>query len=567
MNYSDEATKKLVEKMIGLRPKWSHRKVAEACNIDQKLVSKIREQMATAAEPAAEPQRPKDLNQWGEADWQAAFSAQPQLEDAFKIRMTRYIPVEATPKQRAFLLLPHREALFGGACGGGKSIALLMAALQYVDVPGYSALILRKTLADLKQPGSLMARSHEWLTGTDAVWHGQDHYWSFPSGARLQFGYAASELDIYRYQSAEFQTICVDEVSQFYRDDYVYLLSRLRAPHCPEHPQAIEPTCTVCAQYGPLSRVPLRLRAATNPGGIGHAWLKTRFRIGPIPGKVGPTGRQLYGGGIPSKRPYIPAFLADNPFLDEASYSATLRELDPVTREQLLAGDWGVTEEGRFRRSWAKYYDVRGDWIDLGGQTVKRSECQCFVIVDPAATTRATPGKTELYRRQGSWSVIGTFLRTPRSDLIVWDVARGRWELPEITRQIRLASNKHHPTFIGMELTAVSSHLFQLLQGQGFGMRAFRPRTQDKISRSVDAANRMEQGQIFFPKEARWLEAFESELFTWIGDPKQSDDQVDVLSYAAIYVSQQGATGFGIPHLLPDHSSRRWGTGWGQAWG
>ena len=80
-----------------------------------------------------------------------------------ELKLTDYIPHKPTPKQRAFLMLPHREAFFGGAAGGGKSDALLMGALQYCDVPGYSGLVLRKTLSELKLPGGLLERATEWL--------------------------------------------------------------------------------------------------------------------------------------------------------------------------------------------------------------------------------------------------------------------------------------------------------------------------------------------------------------------------------------------------------------------
>jgi len=83
--------------------------------------------------------------------------------------MTEYIPQAPTVKQAAFLLLPVIEAFYGGQPGGGKSSALLMAALQYVDVPGYSALLLRRTYADLALAGALMDRARSWLVGTDAV--------------------------------------------------------------------------------------------------------------------------------------------------------------------------------------------------------------------------------------------------------------------------------------------------------------------------------------------------------------------------------------------------------------
>ena len=90
-----------------------------------------------------------------------------------------------------------------------------MAALQFVDVPGYAALLFRRTYADLALPGALMDRAHDWLAGTAACWHAHDHYWSFPSGASLSFGYLESANDKYRYQSAEFAYIGFDELTQF----------------------------------------------------------------------------------------------------------------------------------------------------------------------------------------------------------------------------------------------------------------------------------------------------------------------------------------------------------------
>ncbi|HNQ55684.1 MAG TPA: hypothetical protein PKG66_09730, partial [Methanothrix sp.] len=121
---------------------------------------------------------------------------------------SQYIPLDPSPKQLAFLFLPHLEALYGGAGGGGKSIALLMAALQYADVPGYAALIIRKTFSDLSLPGALMDVAAQWLAGTRAKWSEVDKTWHFlPSDATLTFGYLDTAKDKYRYQSAAFQFI------------------------------------------------------------------------------------------------------------------------------------------------------------------------------------------------------------------------------------------------------------------------------------------------------------------------------------------------------------------------
>lgn len=104
------------------------------------------------------------------------------------------------PKQQVFLTLNCREAMYGGAAGGGKSDAVLMAALQYVDVPGYSALILRRTWPDLNAPGAILDRARTWLAGTDAQQKDGGRLWVFPSGAKLSFGYMQRDQDKYKFQ-------------------------------------------------------------------------------------------------------------------------------------------------------------------------------------------------------------------------------------------------------------------------------------------------------------------------------------------------------------------------------
>jgi predicted phage terminase large subunit-like protein len=234
-----------------------------------------------------------------------------------------YSPQQPTPQQQRFLDLTCREALYGGAAGGGKSSALLMAALQYVDVPGYAAIIFRRTYADLALPGALMDRAQEWLGPTAARWNTTEKTWQFPSGATLSFGYLEHPADRFRYQSAEFQFCGMDELTQLPEVSYRYLFSRLRR--------------LVGAE------VPIRMRGATNPGGIGHEWVRRRFLIeGDAHGRV-----------------FVPAKLEDNPYLDAESYRQSLAELDPVTRQQLEAGDWDVRPEGTFFQR--KWLTVTGD--------------------------------------------------------------------------------------------------------------------------------------------------------------------------------------------------------------
>ena len=106
-----------------------------------------------------------------------------------KTGLELYCPHTPFAKQQAFLDLDCREALYGGGAGPGKTDALLMAALQYAHVPGYSALILRRDYPRLALPNSIMDRARQWLYGTPAEWNAQTKAYRFPSGAVLQFGY------------------------------------------------------------------------------------------------------------------------------------------------------------------------------------------------------------------------------------------------------------------------------------------------------------------------------------------------------------------------------------------
>lgn len=211
----------------------------------------------------------------------------------------------ASSKQAAFLLLDVREALYGGAAGGGKSDALLAGALQYVDVPGYAAIIFRRSFTDLALPGAALARSKDWLGGL-ADWNEREKTWTFPSGATLTFGYLERDVDVYRYKSAEFTYIAFDELTSFSEFQYRYLFSRLRRTK--------------------LVKATPRMRAASNPGDIGHQWVKERL--------VDDETRKKGAA-------FIPARVSDNPGLVVEEYRQNLLEnLDETLVEQLLEGNW-----------------------------------------------------------------------------------------------------------------------------------------------------------------------------------------------------------------------------------
>lgn len=330
-----------------------------------------------------------------------------------------YVPHVPHPPQQAFLILGHLpEVFYGGAAGGGKSDAGLMAALQYADVPGYSALIIRRTYEDLALPGAIMDRANTWLSGTAARKRDEGKLWEFPTAdpnrpATLRFGYSQRAADITRYQGAEFQFVFMDELTHFEEKQYRYLFSRLRGPalpcvecghmtsqpagddrqhdedhdHCATcgHEHRPDRVCDAhadtdsgecgCSDYTPagcpcvtavpdreardelgapllvpapdgttLMDVPLRMRSGSNPGGVGHEWVRARF--------IDPETR------LP-KAVFVPAKLSDNPSLDRKAYRQSLSQLTEVERQRLEEGNWDVADEGDlFDRSMFEIVDA-----------------------------------------------------------------------------------------------------------------------------------------------------------------------------------------------------------------
>ena len=228
-----------------------------------------------------------------------------------------YIPVTLHPKQQEFYDDDRFDLFFGGSAGGGKTTAQLASALKFVHVPKYSAVLIRRAYTHLEQPGAFIPTAREWLSGTDAHYNQMTRTWHFPTGARLSFGYLDNIRDLDRYQGAEYQYIGVDESTQIPEAHLRYLYSRLRKTEG--------------------MPVPLRMRLTANPGGVSHEYVKRRYM----------TEGEAHG------RRFIPSLLSDNPSLDRERYTASLMELDPLTRAQLLEGDWdAVPQGGMFKRHW-----------------------------------------------------------------------------------------------------------------------------------------------------------------------------------------------------------------------
>lgn len=369
-----------------------------------------------------------------------------------------------------------------------------MGALQYVHIPGYAAILFRRSFTDLSLPEALMTRSQEWLGHTVAHWSNMTKTWHFPSGATVTFAYLAHENDKYRYQSSAFQSIGFDELTQFPRSQYLYMFSRLRRP------------------IGMRGIVPLKMRAASNPGGIGHDWVKSRF---------------IDAGITHPTRRFFPAGLADNPHLDAEAYKKAMQNLDPVTRAQLLEGDWGVRETGgKFLQEWFVLVDAIPDNVTT------------WVRFWDMAATRPRPG------REPDWTAGCLMGIKDNGQFIIADMRRFQ-ELPAVTEQIikevaEFDRRRLGAVAVRMELEpgasgliAIDAYARGVLRGYDFqGERS----TGDKVLRANPLSASVYNRNVSILAGA-WLTDFigEAEAFS---QPGVNDDQVDAASGAFAFLNE-----------------------------
>lgn len=214
--------------------------------------------------------------------------------------------------------------MFGGAAGGGKSYAQLIDSFLYaMKYPASKQLILRRTLPELEK--SLIRVSLGLFDAAVYKYNAAKHTGTFANGSIIDFGYCDRENDVYKYQSAEYDVIRFDELTHFTEDMYIYLMSRIRG----------------------VNDYPKQIKSSTNPGGVGHSWVKGRFIDKCVDG--------IYSDGT-GTRQFIPARVSDNSFLmrNDKGYIDRLNRLSEKDRRALLYGDWDIFDGqyfSEFRRS------------------------------------------------------------------------------------------------------------------------------------------------------------------------------------------------------------------------
>ena len=230
--------------------------------------------------------------------------------------------------QTEFLAASEREVFYGGARGGGKSYAMLVDPLRYCSNANHRALLIRRTMPELRDLINHSQRLYS-RAFPGAKWREQEKEWRFPSGAKIEFGYAENMTDALRYQGQSYTWIGIDELPQYHSPDiYNFLRSSLRSVD---------------------KNIPVFMRATGNPGNVGSQWVREMFVEPGEPNKSFDVNINTPNGNRTITRRFIPAKLQDNPYLMQTDdYYIMLASLPEVQRKQFLDGDWDAYEDSAF---------------------------------------------------------------------------------------------------------------------------------------------------------------------------------------------------------------------------
>src|SRR5713101_3350752 len=248
------------------------------------------------------------------------------------------------PRQQEFHESGAKYRLFGGAAGPGKTKALLWEAIRKAHrVSGSDSLLLRRTYPELES--SLLAYFRRDVPrAMYRRYNEAKHIVTWRNGSTTRFGYCRNENDVYQYQGAEFLFIGIDELTHFTLKQWQFLTSRNRCP-----------AKVYSDGKNAGKRIAPCMAGATNPGNVGHAWVKALW-VDHVP----PPGFERTDLYDPRDYEFIRARIDDNPiYAHDTEYRRTLEALPEHLRRAFLDGDWNVFA--------GQYFDI----FDIGRHTAR----------------------------------------------------------------------------------------------------------------------------------------------------------------------------------------------------
>jgi hypothetical protein len=251
-------------------------------------------------------------------------------------------------KQGEALLSPATEILYGGAAGGGKSHLMRSAAVLWCsEIPGLQVYLFRRISEDLVKnhiegPKGLRSTLAGWSQlGWVKIVEDEIRFWN---GSKIYLCHCKDEKDRFKYLGAEIHVLLIDELVTFTDTIYRFLRGRVRAVGLPELPPHYK------------GRFP-RIINGSNPGNVGHAWVKAAFIDGVEPLAI----RHMPDSEGGMLRQFIPAKLDDNPSMakDDPGYRSRLRGLgSKALVDAMESGDWNIVE-GAYFAEWSHFHVIQ----------------------------------------------------------------------------------------------------------------------------------------------------------------------------------------------------------------
>ena len=248
--------------------------------------------------------------------------------------------------------------IYGGAAFGGKTWSLLVEAVRPLQRAAFDAVIFRRTYPQITNSGGLWDASMEIYTHLGGKPKAGDLSWEFPSGHCVNFRHLQHEKDKLQWQGSAVPLLGFDELTQFSKGQFFYLLSRnrmyagapgrpyVRATCNPDPDSWVTEFISWWIDQGTGQAIPERAGAMR--------WMcRDGDRI-----VWGDSAQELLNQGLegPKSVTFIPARATDNRLGLERDpgYLSNLKSLPLVEREQLLNGNWKIRAcaGSYFRREW-----------------------------------------------------------------------------------------------------------------------------------------------------------------------------------------------------------------------
>jgi len=189
--------------------------------------------------------------------------------------------------------------------------------------PGTTAVVFRRSYGELEDTDIKEAQAS--YPEKLATYNAGRHEFRLINGSKILFRHCENEADRFKYSGIEIQFLYFDELTSFEQSIYDFLKTRLRAKKS-------------------LGVVPI-VRSASNPGNIGHGWVKKMFvDAGPY---MEIQEQRIYSEALHKEKvirtQYIPSLAMENPYITE-DYIFELEQKPEALKQSLLNGRWDSFE-------------------------------------------------------------------------------------------------------------------------------------------------------------------------------------------------------------------------------